>query len=170
MVVNNDGQLSVAVTSRRYKEDIQPTGEASSALMALKPVTFRYKAADRTGQKPIQYGLIAEDVAKVLPELVVLNTEGRSETVAYHVLPSLLLNEYQKQNARLVEVAANSERDHAKLVKQNAQLAQQNAELAQVREALVSRDQELAAIRTEMQALRQVTQQLMAAIPSANGA
>ena len=136
VVVSSTGQLGVVSSSRRYKENIQPMADASAALMKLKPVTFRYKEADEQGKKPMQFGLIAEEVAEVLPELVVRDDKGHPETVAYHVLPSLLLNEYQKQQA----------------------------ELAQFRDALAARDKELAAMHAEMKALRQVTQQLMAAI------
>jgi len=106
VVVSSSGQLGVASSSRRYKEDIQPMGDVSDRLMNLQPVTFRYKEADQAGNKSIQYGLIAEDVDTVMPELVVRNEDGSPETVAYHVLPSLLLNEYQKQHQELVETKA----------------------------------------------------------------
>ncbi len=72
-------------------------GEASAALRQLRPVTFRYKKPYDDGSKPIQYGLIAEEVAEVLPDLVVFNADGKPETVAYHLLPSFLLAEYQRQ-------------------------------------------------------------------------
>jgi hypothetical protein len=149
VVVSNTGQLGVVSSSRRYKENIQPMADASAALMKLKPVTFRYKEADE-GQKSVQFGLIAEEVAEVLPELVVRDEQGQPETVAYHVLPSLLLNEYQKQQVKLVDVETRA-----------------NQELAQLRDALATRDKELVAMRAEMKALRQVTQQLMAAMPNA---
>jgi hypothetical protein len=61
-------------------------------------VKFRYKKADASGEKPVQYGLIAEEVAAVFPELVLFNKDGQPETVAYHILPTLLLNEYQKEH------------------------------------------------------------------------
>lgn len=124
--------------------------DASAALMKLKPVTFRYKEADAQGHKPMQFGLVAEEVAEVLPELVVRDEQGQPETVAYHVLPSLLLNEYQKQQAKLADVEARS-----------------NQELAQLRDAVAARDKELAAMHTEMKALRLVTQQLLATMPNA---
>ena len=175
VVVSSTGQLGVVSSSRRYKENIQPMADASVALMKLKPVTFRYKEADEQGQKPVQFGLIAEEVAEVLPELVVRDDKGQPETVAYHVLPSLLLNEYQKQQVKLADVTANAEQDHAKLADVDARSSQ---ELAQLRDALAARDKEhaamradhdkeLTAIHTEMKALRQVTQQLMAAMPNA---
>jgi trimeric autotransporter adhesin len=73
--------------------------DASERLLKLRPVTFRYKQPNARGAKPIPYGLIAEEVAEVFPELVLLNKDGQPETVAYHVLPALLLNEYQKEHS-----------------------------------------------------------------------
>ncbi len=78
---------------------------ASERLLKLRPVTFRYKKPDAQGGKPIQFGLIAEEVAEVFPELVVLNKQGQPETVAYHLLPALLLNELQKEHASNREFA-----------------------------------------------------------------
>jgi len=104
--VTSTGQLGTVTSSRRYKEDIEPMGDVSDRLMSLQPVTFRYKEADQGGNKPIQYGLIAEDVDTVMPELVVRNADGSPETVSYHVLPSLLLNEYQKQHQKLANTEA----------------------------------------------------------------
>jgi hypothetical protein len=84
-------------SSLRYKEDVSDMGESSGRLMDLNPVTFRYKNAYENGDKPLQYGLIAEEVAEVFPDLVVFNDEGQPETIKYHVLSSLLLNELQVQ-------------------------------------------------------------------------
>ena len=106
VVVNSLGQLGVVSSSRRYKEDIRSMGDASDRLLALRPVTFRYKRADENGQKPEQYGLIAEEVAKVMPELVVYNQKGQPETVAYQTLAPLLLNELQREHGQVVALQA----------------------------------------------------------------
>ena len=74
---------------------------ASGRLLDLKPVTFRYKEARANGEKPLEYGLIAEDVAQVFPDLVAFNSQGEPETVKYRLLSSLLLNELQKQHQQL---------------------------------------------------------------------
>ena len=84
---------STASSSRRYKEDIQDMGDGSRGLMQLRPVTFRYKKAFADDSKPIQYGLIAEEVAEVYPDLVARSADGQIETVKYQVLDSMLLNE-----------------------------------------------------------------------------
>lgn len=99
--VSPGGQLGIAVSSRRYKEDIHDMGETSSGLMRLRPVTFRYKKAFDDGSQPVQYGLIAEEVAEVYPDLVARSADGQIETVKYQLLDPMLLNELQKQNATI---------------------------------------------------------------------
>jgi septal ring factor EnvC (AmiA/AmiB activator) len=76
--------------------------DASERLLKLRPVKFRYKKADASGEKPIQYGLIAEEVAEVYPELVVRDaTTGRIDGVRYDELAPILLNEMQQQRAQM---------------------------------------------------------------------
>lgn len=101
LINTTTGQLGVASSSRRFKEEIQDMGDASSTLMRLRPVTFRYKKALADGSKPIQYGLIAEEVAEVYPDLVAHSADGQIETVKYQVLDSMLLNEVQKQQKEI---------------------------------------------------------------------
>jgi len=111
VLVDSKGQLGTASSSRRYKESIEDMGSVSDRLLALRPVTFRYKQASSSGEKPIQFGLIAEEVAEVLPELVVYDEQGRPEAVKYYLLSTLLLNELQKQ----VEVDKQQILDQAEL-------------------------------------------------------
>jgi hypothetical protein len=93
-MVNATGRLGLHASSARFKRDIHDMGDSSAKLMELRPVTFRYKE-DPTGA--LQYGLIAEEVARVYPGLVIYGTDGEAESVAYHLLPAMLLNELQKQ-------------------------------------------------------------------------
>jgi hypothetical protein len=97
VIVNANGQLGVASSSRRFKEDIQDMGEASSAVLRLRPVTFRYKQAYEDGTKPLDYGLIAEEVAEIYPDLAVKDANGQIQTIQYQKLTPMLLNELQKQ-------------------------------------------------------------------------
>jgi hypothetical protein len=99
--VDANGQLGTMSSSRRFKDDIEDMGDASSDLMKLRPVTFRYKQAQEDGSHPLQYGLVAEEVAEVNPGLVQFDKDGQPQTVLYHVLPSLLLNEAQKEHQRV---------------------------------------------------------------------
>ncbi len=88
----------VVPSSKRFKEDIRDMGQASTSLMRLRPVTFRYKKEYDAGDHRLQYGLIAEEVAEVYPELVVHDDTGRVRTVIYQELNVMLLNELQKQH------------------------------------------------------------------------
>ncbi len=98
VLIDAAGQLGTASSSARYKEEVENMGETSSGLLKLRPVSFRYKgqAGDRK-----QFGLIAEEVEEVFPELVVHNSAGEVETVLYHEMPAMLLNELQKQQRRI---------------------------------------------------------------------
>ena len=100
VVIDSNGQLGTLSSSRRFKEDIHDMGEASSGLLRLRPVTFRYQKPFADGSKPVQYGLIAEEVAEVYPDLVTRLADGQVETVKYQVLDSMLLNELQKEHQR----------------------------------------------------------------------
>ena len=133
VLVNANGQLGVATSSRRYKQDIQPMGDASNPLMQLRPVTFRYKQAEEDGSHPLQYGLIAEEVAATMPELVVYNEDGTPESVAYQVLPSLLLNEYQKQARELGSTKAKLDSTDQKLAASEQRVEALEAEMAQMK-------------------------------------
>jgi hypothetical protein len=104
MIDSATGQLGTVSSSRRYKEDIHDMGDATEGLMRLRPVTFRYKKPFDDGSKPIQYGLIAEEVAKVYPDLVAHSADGQIETVKYQLLDPMLLNEVQRQHAEIREL------------------------------------------------------------------
>jgi hypothetical protein len=101
VMIDSVGQLGTVSSSRRFKEDIQDMGETSSGLLRLHPVTFRYKQPFNDGSKPVQYGLVAEEVAEVYPDLVAHSADGQIETVKYQVLDSMLLNELQKEHQQV---------------------------------------------------------------------
>ena len=91
------GLLGHASSSRRYKEDIRPMEKTSEALYRLHPVTYRYKKEiDRT--QSTAFGLIAEEVAKVNPNLVARNSQGQPESVHYEMVNAMLLNEFLKEH------------------------------------------------------------------------
>ena len=106
VLINSSGQLGIATSSERFKQDIADMGTASDALMLLRPVTFRYKQPLEDGTRPLQYGLVGEEVAKVYPELVVYDQDGQVHSLQYHELPALLLNELQKQHRAITEQQA----------------------------------------------------------------
>ncbi|MDO8433884.1 MAG: tail fiber domain-containing protein [Candidatus Binatus sp.] len=117
VVVNGSGRLGIIVSSARYKRDIHDMGTSTDALMKLHPVTFIYKG-DQQGVR--QYGLVAEEVDQVYPELVVHDPDGKVESVRYSMLSSMLLNELQKETRknqeqadRIARLEANHQRDAA---------------------------------------------------------
>jgi hypothetical protein len=124
VLVSSTGQLGIASSSRRYKEDILDMGEATANLMRLRPVTFRYKKSFEDGSKPLQYGLIAEEVAEVYPDLVARSADGQIETVKYQVLDSMLLNEVQRQNAQLTAQTEEIRSLEQRLARLESQLEQ----------------------------------------------
>jgi hypothetical protein len=101
VMIDTNGQLGTMSSSQRFKEDIQDMGDSSSGLMRLRPVTFRYKQPYQDGSKPIDYGLIAEEVADVYPDLVAYSPSGEVQTVQYQKVNAMLLNEVQKQHQQI---------------------------------------------------------------------
>src|ERR1700722_4436804 len=101
VVISSNGQLGTVSSSKRFKEDIRDMGESSHDLMRLRPVTFRYKKPFEDGTTPIQYGLVAEEVEQVYPDLVARSEDGQVESVKYQVLDSMLLNEVQRQQTEI---------------------------------------------------------------------
>lgn len=98
VVIDSAGQLGTISSSIRFKDDIHDMADASRRLFDLRPVTFRYTQAYANGVRPVQYGLIAEEVAAVFPELAVRDANGGVETVHYETLNVLLLNELKKEH------------------------------------------------------------------------
>src|SRR5207248_6215481 len=103
--VNQNGRLGTEPSSERFKEAIKPMDNASKAILALKPVTFRYKKEiDAAGVS--QFGLVAEEVEKMNPDLVVRDKEGKPYTVRYDAVNAMLLNEFLKAHQRMEEQGA----------------------------------------------------------------
>ena len=102
VVVNSTGKLGVATSSARFKEAIKPMDKASEAILALKPVTFRYKQELDPDGIP-QFGLVAEQVEKVNPDLVVRDENGKVNTVRYDAVNAMLLNEFLKEHRNVAE-------------------------------------------------------------------
>ena len=120
--------LGTATSSVRFKKDIKPMDNASEALFALKPVTFRYKKEiDPEGIS--QLGLVAEEVDKVNPELVVRDKEGKPYSVRYDQVNAMLLNEFLKARRQIDAQQKQIEALTAGLQKVNAQLATRSPSL-----------------------------------------
>jgi len=97
VVVDGNGQLGVLVSSERFKDEIKPMDKASEAILSLRPVTFHYKNAINA-KGILQFGLVAEEVEKVDPDLVTRDADGKAYTVRYEAVNAMLLNEFLKQH------------------------------------------------------------------------
>jgi methyl-accepting chemotaxis protein len=105
VIVNSSGQLGTILSSARFKTEIKPMDKASETILALKPVTFRYKEEIDPDAIP-QFGLIAEQVEKVNPDLVARDEDGKVNTVRYEAVNAMLLNEFLKEHRRVEEQGA----------------------------------------------------------------
>jgi hypothetical protein len=103
--VNSDNEIGTLSSSRRYKEEIKPMDKASEALFALKPVTFRYKR-EVDPAHALSFGLIAEEVAEISPELITRDEQGKPETVRYEAVNAMLLKEFLKEHKTVQEQGA----------------------------------------------------------------
>ena len=104
--IDSLGRLGIVVSSRRFKERVRDIGDATDGLMRLRPVTFYYNGDEQGASRRLQYGLIAEEVAEVYPELVQYSADGEPLSVRYHLLSTMLLNVVQRQHRQIQAYAA----------------------------------------------------------------
>ncbi len=103
VIIDSSGHLGTVVSSERFKDTIKPMDKASEAILALKPVTFRYKHELDPDGIP-QFGLVAEEVEKVNPDLVARDDQGKVYTVRYDAVNVMLLNEFLKEHKKVEEL------------------------------------------------------------------
>ena len=127
--ITADGQLGVRTSSARFKEAIKPMDKASEAIFSLQPVTFRYK---KDPAVLAQFGLVAEEVAKVNPDLVVRDVEGKPFTVRYDEINAMLLNEFLKEHKAFVEEQRKVHEQGATIARQQKQIEALTAGLQKV--------------------------------------
>ena len=121
--------VGITASSRRFKHDIQPMDKASEAILALNPVTFKYNA-DKNGRT--QYGLIAEEVATVNPDLVVQHKDGEISTVRYEQVNAMLLNEFLKEHKKVQSLETTVAQQQKGMDVLTAQLKEQAAQIQKV--------------------------------------
>jgi Chaperone of endosialidase len=126
VVVDANGQLGTATSSARFKKEIKPMANASQAILALKPVTFQYKS---DSNEIAQFGLIAEEVAKVNPDLVVRDRNGEIYSVRYEAVNAMLLNEFLKQHHQVQEQDRKLEAQDCQMQQQEAIIAKQQKQI-----------------------------------------
>jgi hypothetical protein len=131
--INNAGQLGTTLSpsSARFKNDIRPMADVSAAILALKPVTFRYKKEiDSLGAQ--QFGLVAEEVAKVNPDLVNLDENGRIYSVRYEAVNAMLLNEFLKEHCKVEQLEATAAQQAKEISTLSSALKEQAAQIQKV--------------------------------------
>jgi len=149
--INSDGRLGTTTSSQRFKEAIEPMAQASGTLFALKPVRFRYKKEiDPT--RTSQFGLVAEDVEKVDPALVVRDKEGKASSVRYDQVNAMLLNEFLKE--------------HCKVEEQSREILEQRATITELKKGIAT---VVAELKEQASQIQKVTAQLATASPSHRG-
>jgi len=127
--VDADGTLGLMPSSRRFKHDIKPMDQASAALLALKPVTFKYNS-DKKGTQ--QFGLIAEDVAEVNPDLILRDNQGVILSVRYEQINAMLLNEFLKEHKKVEALETTVAQQQKGMEVLTAQLKEQAAQIQNV--------------------------------------
>ena len=132
VIVSNDGQLGTVASSERFKKDIVAMAKASEIILSLRPVTFHYKT-DTNGFP--QFGLIAEEVAKVNPALVLPDKEGKPYTVRYDAVNAMLLNEFLKEHKKVEEQQKEIDALSVQLKEQRALIQKVSARLETSRPA-----------------------------------
>ena len=128
VVINASGQLGVAASSERFKDEIKRMDKASEAVLALQPVTFRYKKNIDPDRVP-QFGLVAEEVAKVNPDLVARDAKGDVYTVRYDAVNAMLLNEFLKEHRKVQEQDVTIAQVRSTAAKQGATIAEQQEQI-----------------------------------------
>ncbi|PYK26556.1 MAG: hypothetical protein DME59_07415 [Verrucomicrobia bacterium] len=138
VIIDTDGHLGTIVSSARFKEDVKPMDQASEAILALKPVTFRYKHELDPDGVP-QFGLVAEQVEKVNSDLVVRDKDGKPYSVRYEAVNAMLLNEFLKEHKAFVEEQHKVQELEANAVRQQKQIEALTAGLQKVSTQLEAR-------------------------------
>jgi hypothetical protein len=144
--VNSDSKLGTLSSSRRYKEEIKAMDKASETLFALKPVTFRYKK-DIDPARALSFGLIAEEVAQVDPDLITRDEEGKPETVRYEAINAMLLNEFLKE--------------HRKNEKQETTIAELKSEIATLSATVKEQASQIQKVSAQLELSRPASQAVL---------
>jgi predicted ribosome quality control (RQC) complex YloA/Tae2 family protein len=139
--VSNTGQLGTAASSERFKKDIKPMEQHSQAILQLKPVTFHYKT---DAEAVPQFGLIAEEVAQVDPDLVVRDAQGEIYSVRYEAVNAMLLNEFLKEHRTVQELKSTA-------AKQEATIAQQQKEIQAITASLKEQASQIQKVSTQLE-------------------
>src|SRR5206468_2292054 len=138
VIIDTNGKLGTVVSSERFKDAIEPMDKASEAILALKPVTFHYKQELDPEGIP-QFGLVAEQVEKVNPDLVARDSEGKPYTVRYEAVNAMLLNEFLKEHRKVQEEGATIAEFKKEIANLTATVQEQASQIQKVSAQLQAR-------------------------------
>jgi len=131
VIIDTNGHLGTVTSSERFKDEVKPMDKASEVILALKPVTFRYKHHLDPAGIP-QFGLVAEEVEKVNPDLVARDAEGRIYTVRYEAVNAMLLNEFLKEHRNVQKLEATVVQQQKEIQALTANLKEQASQIQKV--------------------------------------
>ncbi len=157
VMIDSNGHLGTIVSSARYKDGIKPMDKASEAILKLQPVTFRYKKELDPAGIP-QFGLVAEQVEKVDPDLVARDEQGKPYTVRYEAVNAMLLNEFLKEHHTVQDLKSALAKQEATIAQQQSTSAEQQKEI----EALT------ATLKAQAAQIQKVSDRLRAQAPVAH--
>jgi uncharacterized coiled-coil protein SlyX len=158
VAVDNHGQLGVALSSQRFKEQIKAMDKASESILGLRPVTFRYKL-DPDGTP--QFGLVAEDVEKVNPNLVVRDAKGQVFTVRYEAVNAMLLNEFLKEHRKVEEQETTMMQLKATVAKQEVTATQQQKEIKALTATLKEQASQIQKVSAQLELNKPASQMVL---------
>ena len=150
VIIGSTGKLGTVVSSARFKEAIKPMDKASEAILALKPVTFRYKKELDPDGIP-QFGLVAENVEKVNPDLVARDEKGKPYTVRYEAVNAMLLNEFLKEHRKAEDQTGRLENQARKIEEQEAVITQLKREMGAVAVRLNEQDSKIQKVSARLE-------------------
>lgn len=167
VICNSAGKVGTGTSSKRFKEAIKPMDNASEAILALTPVTYRYKKElDPTGTW--QFGLVAEDVERVNPDLVVHDKDGQPHSVRYDQINAMLLNEFLKEHKKVEAQHGKIEKQHATIAELRSTVAQQQKDFQATIARLTTRLDEQAAQIQKVSAKLEVNKPALAIVQKTN--
>ena len=155
VIVSNNGQLGTVASSERFKKDIASMQKTSEAILALRPVTFHYRTD--AGNTP-QFGLIAEEVAKVNPALVLSDKEGKPYTVRYDAVNAMLLNEFLKEHRTVEEQQGTIGQLKSNAAKQEATISELKKDMGVLTAQLKEQAAQIQKVSAELEASKPATQ------------
>jgi hypothetical protein len=149
VLIDSKGHLGTVVCSARFKEEIKPMDKASEAILSLTPVVFRYKR-ELDPKGTAQFGLVAEEVEKVDPDLVGRDKEGKAYTVRYEAVNMMLLNEFLKERCKVEAQQATIAEIRTTMAKQEAMMTQQQDEIAVLKASLGAQASQIERVREQL--------------------